>query len=34
MGPHTPTDRTAVLADIVSGVTNGVVSLETGVQML
>ncbi|GHE77107.1 hypothetical protein GCM10018771_69020 [Streptomyces cellulosae] len=32
--PHTPTDRTAVLADVVSGGTNGVMSLETGVQML
>ncbi|WP_153450689.1 phage portal protein [Streptomyces smaragdinus] len=33
-GPHTPTDRTAVLADVVSGVANGVMSLETGVRML
>lgn len=33
-GPHTPTDRTAVLSGLVSGVTNGVMSLETGVRML
>ncbi|MER7718468.1 hypothetical protein ABTX99_16220 [Streptomyces flaveolus] len=33
-GPHTPTDRTVVLSDVVSGVTNGVMSLETGVRML
>ncbi|MFJ4910632.1 MULTISPECIES: hypothetical protein [unclassified Streptomyces] len=33
-GPHAPTDRAAVLADVVSGVTNGVLSLETGVRML
>ncbi|MFB7424716.1 hypothetical protein ACFC0K_15735 [Streptomyces hydrogenans] len=33
-GPHTPTDRAAVLADVVSGVSSGVLSLETGVRML
>ncbi|KOX33006.1 MULTISPECIES: hypothetical protein [unclassified Streptomyces] len=33
-GPPTPTDRTAVLTDVVTGVTKGVISLETGVRML
>ncbi|MCX5206764.1 hypothetical protein OG897_35835 [Streptomyces sp. NBC_00237] len=33
-GPHTPTDRTAVLDEVVKGVTAGVFSLETGIRML
>ncbi|WP_432079675.1 hypothetical protein [Streptomyces sp. YPW6] len=33
-GPRTPTDRTAVLADVVSRVSSGVMSLETSVRML
>jgi hypothetical protein len=33
-GPHTPTDRTAVLADVTSGYAAGVFSLETSVRML
>ncbi|MFF0741536.1 hypothetical protein ACFYVL_14165 [Streptomyces sp. NPDC004111] len=33
-GPHTPTDRTAVLDEAVKGVSGGVFSLETGIRML
>ncbi|MFI6089542.1 hypothetical protein [Streptomyces sp. NPDC051218] len=33
-GPHTPTDRTAILDEVVKGVTAGVLSLETGIRML
>lgn len=33
-GPHTPTDRTAILDEVVKGVTANVLSLETGVRML
>lgn len=33
-GPHTPTDRTAVLSDVVQGYNAGVFSLETAVRML
>lgn len=33
-GPHTPTDRSAVLDEVVRGVGAGVLSLETGVGML
>ncbi|MFF0164153.1 hypothetical protein ACFYRY_42755 [Streptomyces sp. NPDC005263] len=33
-GPHTPTDRAAVLDEVVKGVSAGVISVETGVQML
>ncbi|MDT3396339.1 hypothetical protein RKE29_06740 [Streptomyces sp. B1866] len=33
-GPHTPTDRAAVLDEVVKGVTAGVLALETGVRML
>ncbi|MEU5002086.1 hypothetical protein [Streptomyces sp. NPDC021622] len=33
-GPHTPTDRTAILDEVVRGVTAGVLSLETGIRML
>ncbi|MGX1909288.1 hypothetical protein ACWIID_10530 [Streptomyces phaeochromogenes] len=33
-GPHTPTDRTAILEEVVRGVTAGVLSLETGIRML
>lgn len=33
-GPHTPTDRVQVLDDVIRGVTNGVLSLETGLRML
>jgi hypothetical protein len=33
-GPHTPTDRTAVLTDVVQGYGAGVFSLETAVRML
>lgn len=33
-GPHTPTDRSAVLDEVVRGVGAGVLSLETGVRML
>jgi hypothetical protein len=33
-GAHTPTDRTTVLADVVSGYNAGVFSLETAVRML
>ncbi|MFF8961893.1 hypothetical protein ACF1BK_03915 [Streptomyces globisporus] len=33
-GPHTPTDRTAILEEVVGGVTAGVLSLETGIRML
>lgn len=33
-GPHTPTDRTAILDEVVKGVGAGVLSLETGVRML
>ncbi|WP_369387175.1 hypothetical protein AB5J72_05810 [Streptomyces sp. CG1] len=33
-GPHTPTDRTAILDEAVKGVSAGVLSLETGVRML
>ncbi|MGA5637758.1 hypothetical protein ACPCTN_03255 [Streptomyces cinereoruber] len=33
-GPHTPTDRAAVLDEVVKGVGAGVLSLETGVKML
>ncbi|MFF2402694.1 hypothetical protein [Streptomyces goshikiensis] len=33
-GPHTPTDRAAVLDEVVKGVGAGVLSLETGVRML
>jgi hypothetical protein len=33
-GPHTPTDRAAVLDEVVRGVGAGVLSIETGVRML
>jgi hypothetical protein len=33
-GPHTPTDRTAILDEVVKGVSAGVLSLETGIRML
>ncbi|MCA1223465.1 hypothetical protein [Streptomyces sp. 8L] len=33
-GSYTPTDKTAVLEQVKDGVTNGVLSLETGVKML
>ncbi|WP_406050899.1 hypothetical protein OG280_26110 [Streptomyces virginiae] len=33
-GPHTPTDRAAVLEEVVKGVGSGVLSVETGVRML
>ncbi|MFD9004397.1 hypothetical protein ACFV0T_26150 [Streptomyces sp. NPDC059582] len=33
-GPYTPTDKAAVLEQVTTGVTGGVISLETGVQML
>ncbi|MEY2226867.1 hypothetical protein [Streptomyces sp. BF23-19] len=33
-GPHTPTDRAAVLDEVVKGVGVGVLSVETGVRML
>ncbi|MEU7516804.1 hypothetical protein AB0B13_33025 [Streptomyces sp. NPDC042898] len=33
-GPHTPTDRAAVLDEVVKGIGAGVLSLETGVRML
>ncbi|MDN3029453.1 hypothetical protein [Streptomyces sp. S.PB5] len=33
-GPHTPTDRTGILDEVVKGVTANVLSLETGVRML
>lgn len=33
-GPHTPTDRAAVLDDVVKAVGAGVMSVETGVRML
>ncbi|MFI1100277.1 hypothetical protein [Streptomyces melanogenes] len=33
-GPHTPTDRAAVLDEVVKGVSAGVLSVETGVRML
>ncbi|WP_327356378.1 hypothetical protein [Streptomyces sp. NBC_01304] len=33
-GPHTPTDRPAILDEVVKGVTAGVLSLETGIRML
>ncbi|MFI0912507.1 hypothetical protein [Streptomyces abikoensis] len=33
-GPHTPTDRAAVLDEVVKGVTAGVMSLETAIRML
>ncbi|WP_406126853.1 hypothetical protein [Streptomyces sp. NBC_00989] len=33
-GPHTPTDRAAVLDEVVKGVGSGVLSVETGVRML
>ncbi|MBT2439605.1 hypothetical protein J7E93_05610 [Streptomyces sp. ISL-36] len=33
-GPHTPTDRAAVLDEVVKGVGAGVLSVETGVKML
>lgn len=33
-GPHTPTDRAAVLADVTQGYNAGVFSLETAVRML
>lgn len=33
-GPHTPTDRAAVLDEVVKGVGAGVLSVETGVRML
>lgn len=33
-GPHTPTDRTAILDEVVKGVAANVLSLETGVRML
>ncbi|MFH9426219.1 hypothetical protein [Streptomyces sp. NPDC017529] len=33
-GPHTPTDRTAILDEVVKGVGAGVLSLETGIRML
>ncbi|MFJ4413002.1 hypothetical protein [Streptomyces sp. NPDC088925] len=33
-GPHTPTDRAAILDEVIKAVTGGVLSLETGVRML
>ncbi len=33
-GPHTPTDRAAILEEVVKGVDAGVLSIETGVRML
>ncbi|WP_189957740.1 hypothetical protein [Streptomyces alanosinicus] len=33
-GPHTPTDRTTILDEVIRGVTAGVLSLETGIRML
>lgn len=33
-GPYTPTDKAAVLEQVSTGVTGGVISLETGVKML
>lgn len=33
-GPHTPTDRAAVLDEVVKGVAAGVLSVETGIRML
>jgi hypothetical protein len=33
-GPHMPTDRTAILDEVVKGVSAGVLSLETGIRML
>ncbi|MGW6393346.1 hypothetical protein ACWFR1_23195 [Streptomyces sp. NPDC055103] len=33
-GPHTPTDRAAVLDEVVKDVGGGVLSVETGVRML
>ncbi|PCG85452.1 hypothetical protein CIB93_13940 [Streptomyces sp. WZ.A104] len=33
-GPHTPSDRTSVLEEVVKGVTAGVLSVETGIRML
>ncbi|WP_328403925.1 hypothetical protein OHS70_34050 [Streptomyces sp. NBC_00390] len=33
-GPHTPTDRAAVLDEVVKAVSAGVMSMETGVRML
>ncbi|WP_157855970.1 hypothetical protein [Streptomyces aureocirculatus] len=33
-GPHTPTDRPAILEEVVKGVTAGVLALETGIRML
>ncbi|MFD9792121.1 hypothetical protein ACFWXK_14345 [Streptomyces sp. NPDC059070] len=33
-GPHTPTDRAAVLDEVIKGVNAGVLSVETGVRML
>ncbi|MFI6050409.1 hypothetical protein ACIBCO_09990 [Streptomyces violascens] len=33
-GPHTPTDRAAVLEEVVKGVGAGVLSVETGIRML
>ncbi|WP_432034041.1 hypothetical protein [Streptomyces antibioticus] len=33
-GPHTPTDRSAVLDEVVRGFTAGVLSLETSIRML
>ncbi|MFF4408504.1 hypothetical protein ACFY1P_29670 [Streptomyces sp. NPDC001407] len=33
-GPHTPTDRAAILDEVIKGVSAGVLSLETGIRML
>ncbi|MEU5683619.1 hypothetical protein DEJ48_36805 [Streptomyces venezuelae] len=33
-GPHTPTDRSAILEEVVKGVTAEVLALETGIRML
>ncbi|MEV0445534.1 hypothetical protein AB0I84_08945 [Streptomyces spectabilis] len=33
-GPHTPTDRTAILDEVIRGVSAGVLSLQTGIRML
>lgn len=33
-GPYTPTDKASVLEQVATGVTGGVISLETGVKML
>lgn len=33
-GPHTPTDRAAILDEVVKGVSAGVLSLETAIRML